>query len=484
MVSTLDADMVDWGHDVNKPDQDWTEQFPRWEPIQAVLSSTVGMRKAKTKYLPMEEEESEANLYLDRLKQAVLFPFYEEGLIGIRSKPFPRPVILKERDGLPDQVQAMESNVDLSGGTVTDWLSEAFWNGLNFGMVHNLTDYSNLEPNTPRGSERKQAHPFFRLVPPVALIGKRYEDQDGKKVLTQVRIRESRLENTGAYGTVRVNLVRVINTDDWELWREEPGTRDWRKVEGPDGEGTNAFPNGIPLRTYYTMKSRFMVSIPPFENVAWLQIAHWQSYAQQRNFLRVIRYALLHGHNLGEDETGQSRVETGVVLGPAQSIITENTEGAFLKWVEHGGAAADAGWKDLEDIEGKAERLTKSILLHRAPGDVKATTAAIDESKGQANIQKWVGDLSRFGHECFQDAAAWVSDTLPDEFRVDVFDDFMAMILGAESMEVVEWMNEQGIIDDETVFEEAKRRRHLSPELTWETIKDRLTTQGPKLRNV
>jgi len=49
----------------------------------------------------------------------------------------------------------------------------------------------------------------------------------------------------------------------------------------------------IPLVTHYTFRIGDFIARPPFEDLSWLNIEHWQSSSDQRNALRYGRSAIL-----------------------------------------------------------------------------------------------------------------------------------------------------------------------------------------------
>ena len=68
----------------------------------------------------------------------------------------------------------------------------------------------------------------------------------------------------------------------------------------------------------------------PLLDLAWLNIAHWQSSSDQRHVLTVARFPMLAGSGVPEN--------TNVVVGPDRMLTTPNADGKFY-YVEHTGAA-------------------------------------------------------------------------------------------------------------------------------------------------
>src|SRR6185295_4553940 len=96
------------------------------------------------------------------------------------------------------------------------------------------------------------------------------------------------------------------------------------------------------LAPVYLNRTGFMTGEPPLEELADLNVAHWQSSSDQRNILTVARVPILFGTGI----EGNEKLEIG-----ASSMIRTSDPNAKLTYVEHTGAAIGAGERDLERLE-------------------------------------------------------------------------------------------------------------------------------------
>ena len=116
-----------------------------------------------------------------------------------------------------------------------------------------------------------------------------------------------------------------------------------------------------------------MTARPPLLDMAWLNLAHWQSASDQRHILHIARVPLLFGRNLQVPETGLD-------IGPNRLILSDDPS-ADLRFVEHSGAAIEAGRQDLRDLEEERMAILGLDLIARRPGHMTATAKAIDAAQ-------------------------------------------------------------------------------------------------------
>ena len=89
----------------------------------------------------------------------------------------------------------------------------------------------------------------------------------------------------------------------------------------------------------------FMRGSPPLLNLALLNIKHWQSQSEQDNILHVARVPLLVAYGLADGET--------LTIGSSSATRFDDRQRQGLEYVEHTGAAIEAGKISLEDLENQ-----------------------------------------------------------------------------------------------------------------------------------
>ena len=457
---------------VGAPSSAYLEMAERWELIIDLLGGTLAMRRAKKKWLPQEPKENDG-AYRRRLNRSILLEALKDTIDSIVSRPFSRDLVIAPEE-LPEVFAEIVDDVDRSKTSLKQLASDMLRDMATFGKSHVLVDFPRVPENELAANgeasvasiaqERARgARPILSHISPQNLIGwtsdSRQRTDAGDPMLTSIRIREFRLErsaNTNYLDEER-EYVRVITPTKWELWRRlsvsEMGKdkeEEYRLVE--QGPWTLGF---IPLVTVYSKRTGFLTAEPPLEPLAWLNLAHWQSSSDQRNILRIARFAVLFVRGVSQEER-----DKGIgALGPTRGFITTN-EKAEMKYVEHTGQAIGAGQKDLDKLEAQMETLGKNPLVERS-GQSTATGKSIDHSKNMSQVQQWVRALELAIQDGFKFAGKWMNQELPGDFKVDIFSDFRVSNAGSNEVKLLIESFKSGGISHELLLREMKRRGFL-----------------------
>ena len=153
--------------------------------------------------------------------------------------------------------------------------------------------------------------PIWLHVAPPQLIFCKTELRNGVITLTEIRFKESSITPNGDYGDKEIEMIRVYREKDWEIWENRNGG--WERIK----EGVNSL-GFIPLITVYLNKDSFLTASPPLEDLAWLNIRHWQSDSDQTNILRFARCGILHARGFSDKEAKDINV------GPNELVTSVN----------------------------------------------------------------------------------------------------------------------------------------------------------------
>jgi len=285
--------------------------------------------------------------------------------------------------------------------------------------------------------------------------------------LTRIRIAETQVEPDGEWGEKIVNYVRVIEPNYWRLYKNEEND-EYNVVE----EGINSL-GKVPLVTGYSNMTGFLTAEPPLMDLAETNLAHFQSDSDQRSILHMGRTATLFAKGFNEDESNK------IALGPHQIISTNNPE-ADVKFVEVAGNAIKAGREDLQDLKEEMVMLGLQPFYRRS-GTQTATGQGIDESRANCDIQAWVMSLEDLLYRAYVVAAEWISLDLPDDFKINVFNDFSIWVMAMQHVGELVKIRQAGEISRKTFLQEVKRRGLLSETVDIEEEIAEIEAEGPKI---
>ena len=349
---------------------------PRWDLMEAVLGGTETMRAAAYQFLPKHDEETVAG-YTRRINSAVLNNITEQTLQTLSSKPFADGVAYD--DNIPEAVvEQVLHNVDLLGNNLEVFAKNWFREGIAKAMCHVLVDYPRTKPKedgTPRTLEDDRAQkirPYWVLIKPECVLAARASVIDGREVLEHVRIMETLIEEDG-FTEVVIQQIRVLEIGSVTLYRKEKGTKKWKAYD--EWETNLEF---IPLVTYYADRDDLMFAKPPLLDLAYLNIAHWQTTADQRHALTVSSFPILACSGASPEDSDP------IVIGPNKVLYNPDAQGRFY-YVEHTGTAIQSGRDELNDLEDKMAGYGAEFLRKKSGGQT-ATARALDSAESLSDL--------------------------------------------------------------------------------------------------
>lgn len=363
-----------------------------WQMLTDLLGGTESMRAGGGAYLPQHSEETDS-AYQARLSKATLNNVFERTLNNLSSKPFSEE--LKVNDDVPAVIQPFMDDIDLQGNKLAVFTREWFKTGLHKGLCHVLIDLPRLDPSADGGprtlaDDRTQnVRPYWCLVRPENVIFMEVECIDGVETLTHLRILEVFTERVG-FAEVVKKRIRVLEPGTVTIWeptgRQKNGVEEWAQ--------TDAYSTGffiIPFVTFYANDHETPGLVkPPLLDLAYMNVKHWRSTSEQDHALTVARFPILACSGATEEDSDP------VVVGPNKVLYNGDPQGKFY-YVEHTGAAIEAGRQSLEDLENAMADYGAEFLKDR-PGDITATSKAIDSAESSSDLASIVG--------VFEDAVA------------------------------------------------------------------------------
>ncbi len=442
---------------INIAHPDYDDMRERWELPCALVGGTLTMRDGGSKWLPQEEKEKK-EMYDRRLARSILYEGYKDALVSLSARPFSRPVTWTPESPIADPVLQLLTHPDKTEVATTQFLQEVTQCGIHFGKTHLLADYPIIPAGATQADEEAlKARPVLVHVSALAVFNWRTQvvPATGEEELTEVRIAFQEIKSVGSFKLARINFIRVYTKTTWEIYEQQeivdPKTQQKVKKYVSINRGTHNF-GRVPLYTLYINRIGFMKAYPALEGLAWTNLAHWQSFSDQRNILRFTRLGILFASGFTEEE-----VKAGITLSPS-GLTSSSSDKARLEYVESTGSATSQGKQDVDDLEIKMGMQALDPLVSRKTGGAGATGRALDEAKTQSQLQLWVRAAEVVFTEACVECAAWIKKPLPAAFKVNIYSDFAITMRVRDDVLALIEMRGKGQISHELLLSEVKRR--------------------------
>lgn len=448
----------------DSPSAAYKAMCPRWEVINCLLGGTEAMRAAGTKFMPQHPEESDKR-YFERLECNVLLNMTELTLDSLAGQPF-REAINTSDDVPPAIEEVIFPDVDLQGNNLDVFCRQWFRDGLGKAFSHVLVEFPRVQPKedgkarTLEDDRKENLRPYWVHIPPENVIFAYAEMINGVETLLQVRIMESVTSlSADGWEEVCIPQIRVLTPGLVRLFQKQKvkgGKEQWVEVE--------QWPTGltyIPFVTFYADREDFMFGKPPLLDLAYLNVAHWQSSSDQRSVLTVARFPMLAASGVDMDDPG-----TKIVVGPYQLLASPAAEGKFY-YVEHGGAAIDSGQKDLEALEKRMSAYGGQFLVERS-GNATATARALDSAESSSDLQSIVLVFQDAVAQVIQITSDWMKLGTDNAGTVDLFKDYSVAEMDAAGLTSLEAARTRKDLSRKAYLNELQRRKILDEEFDQE----------------
>lgn len=440
---------------------------------RALMGGTEAMRLAGKLFLPQFAAESE-EAYQARLKASWLFNGYRKTVRDMTGRVFAKTVELKDA---PEQVEAWAENIDMQGQDLSMFALRVFTDALEGpGIAWIMVDAPRREGVvTLTEAQANNLRPYFVHLSCEEVLGWRTGVVNNVTVVTQLRIHEwiTVPKPDDEFAESRVEQIRVLDRTDGgvltRIYRKADGVVDvWREVE----EESAVSPlTEITVAPVYLNRTGFWTCDPVLDDLADINIAHWQSQSDQRNILHVARVPILHVAGRGGED--------GPLTIGAQNAISSADPAAKVEWVEHSGAAIGAGRQDLKDLEFQMETFGLQLLVAR-DGQQSATGEALDAAKETSQLAMMADALE----DALEQAVKWMGDYAKIDLTgadVEVNKQFGVTMMTAQELTVMLNAVNTGNLSRQTLIEEMARRGVIRPDIDPEDEAERIDGQGPRM---
>lgn len=429
----------------------------------------IGEEKLKQKrniYLPKFPHEDPV-VYDIRVRNSYLYNVVELNIQKLSSKPFLRPATIQTDDPI---LKTFELNFDNQDHTITEFSRNLFEDALWFSQAHVFVDM-------PEGIKREDgsvirdpnARPNSTIIDVDNILDARMSKDNTELVYLRFREYKTIYKN---YDESTVEIVKLYYKIGDEVFYNIY-KQDSDNVESftPRFEEDMLFGlNYIPLVTLYPMSTR--IPFKPnliFQNMAYIQRAHFKTLSDKRNLEQILMCPILFGFGFNVDT---------LTISTYNAIVAKNENGeqADLKWVETNGQGLSVAEKSLETMEKQMESIGVDLQT-RAGGNQTATANSIDQANSNSILSCMAVSLKESLEKIMFIYKDWLSkNSVPTgDFKIDVVTKFDIKV----SADEINYLNNAltlNIISKEDYFNEGKRRGIIDSDLTFSEAQEKLGT--------
>jgi len=434
-------------------DNDFRSASEKWELVDSLMGGTDAMRDAGTEYLPKYSLEDD-ELYAMRLKTSTLFNAYKKAVETNVGKITARPI---QVEGGSPYLNDFISNVDSTGRSLNEFGKDILRSGINHGISYILVDFP-TDTNGVTLENIKDVKPHFVDIKATQVMSIRSARTRGSEELIYFKFSLTSTPTFDSWDNhtdETVDQIREFAKQENEiLFRvKEKQADSWVTVK----EGVMKGLDFIPVVPMYGNRTSFMMGEPLLNDLAELNIRHWQSSSDQQWVLHFARSPILFLQGIDDRDENGNKIQINV--GP-NSVVSTDRSDADMKYVEHGGSAIDSGRMDLQDIEDQMAVMGLDISVDKT-GSMTATGRAINAASADSILKSVALQLEETLTTALIIVEMFYGSTTP--FTVNVNKEYIPVFDQKEMGDIWE-MYRQGFITASDVLKEAKRRNLITPQ--------------------
>jgi hypothetical protein len=424
------------------------EMEDAWELPRVLRAGTRAMRAAGARFTPATKKEMRTpGRYAQRLARTVLFPIYDRTVRKLASLPFQKPPVTTGQ--LPEPLDRLIQSADRGGTSLSGFAQSIYEDAIDRGLGLFLVDNVPTQGMSLVEADAVDARPYFRRIAPDNFVGARTEMRNGVEVVTELRFRHWYYTSSPVGGTdVLSDMVEVWTPEVVQKWyragsdqdpdREQLATREF--LSGYRLGETIAHGFGrVPVVAIYTKRIGALHGEPPMEDLAWQNVAHWNSLSMQGEALHYCRSPILKIAGVSS-QMAESRPEAG-----PGATITDTSNEVDISFVEIAGTSLSAGEVEIKRIEERCMALGMQPIMAVA-GPATATGEVRADSNEKSEAQRWIEGLEWAVYQAIEYAAEMVGVALPEDFDWTLYRDSSLIAGKATDVPVIQALLNAGQI--------------------------------------
>ena len=290
--------------------------MPHWIPIDICVGGTEYLRRNAEDIIPREPKEDDDS-YSRRIFHSVLPPYVQRLASQAAGTILRKGVHLEGGD--QEYWREWAEDVTGDGTPLNMFAREMLIDALLYGHTSCLVDFSNEDQPVTLAEEIALGRkPYLVRVNAKQIRGWRTVNNRNQAPLTMVRYAETISQPKDRFGEEIITQIKVLTDTGYEIWRDEDpkdgNNAGWSLYES--GEHTAG---EVPLVSVYSNRIATLVSKPPLEEVAQLNISYSQRFTDYMNNIHVGAMPILTLKGFDPDSNDSDlglSVNTAILLPP------------------------------------------------------------------------------------------------------------------------------------------------------------------------
>lgn len=461
---------------------DYEAMAPRWKRCRDLASGEHAVHAAGESYLPKLAEELPRD-YQARLQRTPLFNAFWRTITGLRGMLFRKTA----------EVEGVEytDDIDMAGTPLASFVQKVVEDALTVGRVGVLVDYPQAPDTGGQALTVAQAaslglRPSLQIYPAESIVNWKMQRIGNAVVLSLVVLTEDAPLAGDEFGHECEMRYRALDLDPASgAYRQ----RVYRIDDKGNQEqvGADVFPlmNGAPMREIPFVfvgvdETGSCVDEPPLIDLADMNLHHYAVSADYEHacHFQGLPTLFISGYSPQVAEPGQP-VKTIYIGGPSANCLPDPQAKAYFVQVEGDFAALRA---NLEDKKAAMAVLGARMLEAQKRAAEAADTVA-QHRKGEESLLAAMGQTVSLG---MTRALGWFMTWAGRDagaVRYELSSEFGPVGLSAQELTAMcgAWQAGMPGYSDQNVFAQLQERGMIDAETTFEEEQSRVADRGPRL---
>ena len=421
-----------------------------WKPINVCLGGTDYLRANAEEIIPREPSEDD-DAYKRRIFHAVLPPFIQRLASQAAGTILRKGIHLEGGD--EEYWRDWAKDVTGDGTPLNMFAREMLVDALLFGHTSCLVDWPNGEQPSNLAEELAMGRkPYLVRVGAQQIRGWRTAANRNQAPLTMVRYSETISVPVDQFGEEIITQIRVLTEDGYQLWRDETPS-------GANRGGWTLYESGehtageVPLVSIYSNRIATLVSKPPLEEVANLNISYAQRFCDYYHSIHVgaMPILCLKGFDADNNDTSLGlSVNTAVLLPPdGDAMIVSPPSDSYQEQL-----------RCLQVLEEQISSLGISALAKQNLTNTAAESKRLDRIDSDSIMSIISEDLARAITDMLRIAGAYAGKEPPE---VTIPKDYENRLLDGNQVTAMLQLQMQNQISQETLLKILREGEILPP---------------------